>query len=63
MVEDGVAMGLAITVVLVIACRYGLEHLIIFEVRAVSLIYLFSFISSSSDPIMYFLQFSIVYVF
>lgn len=56
MVEDCVAMGLAITVILVIACRYGLEYHVIFEVHAASLIYFFSLIASSSDPIMYFLQ-------
>lgn len=56
MVEDGVAMGIAVTVILVIACRCRLEYLVIFEVDAVSLIYLFYLISSSSDPIMYFLQ-------
>lgn len=49
-------MGIAITVILVIACRCCLEYLVIFEVDAVSLIYLFYLISSSSDPIMYFLQ-------
>lgn len=55
MVDDGVAMGFAITVILVIACRCGLEYLIIFEVHAVSLICLF-FFSISSDPIIYFVQ-------
>lgn len=56
MVEDGVTVGLAITVVLIIACRCGLEYFVIFEVHAVSLIYLFSLIPSSSDPVIYFLQ-------
>lgn len=59
MAEGGVAMGLVITVILVIACRYGLEYLVIFEVHAVLLILLF-FLISSSDPIMYFLQCSSV---
>lgn len=52
-VEDSVAMGFAITVILVIACQYGLECFVTFEVHVVSLIHLFSL--SSSDPIMYFL--------
>lgn len=56
MVEDDVAMGLSITVTLVVAFRYGLEYLVIFEVHALLLICLFSLISSSSDPIIYFLQ-------
>lgn len=60
MVEGGVAMGLVITVILVIACRYGLEYLVNFQVHAVLLIHLFFLISSSSDPMMYFLHCSSV---
>lgn len=55
MVEGSVTMGFKITVILIIACRYSLEHLVTFEVCDVS-IYLFSPISGSSDHIMYFLQ-------
>lgn len=53
MVEDSVAVGFAITKILFIACRYGLECFVIFEVHVVLLIHLFSL--SSSDPIMFFL--------
>lgn len=61
MVEDSVARGFAITVILVFACRYGLECFIIFEVHVVSLIQLFSL--SSSDPVMYFLWWcSVLYI-
>lgn len=53
MMEDSVAMGFAMTVILVIAHWYGLECFVIFGVHVVSLIHLFCL--SSSDPIMYFL--------
>lgn len=64
MVEDSVAMGFAITVILVVACQYGLEYFIIFEVHCgLTNLLVLSYLFCTSYNVLSVVVFCVVYYF